>query len=142
MDSGPWAAGELEEFSGGEQVDQLAGDAIRLAHRALERFPEFVRRHRFVAGGAAVSSALIALAGVAIMRRIRAGQTSDEAVALVTVEEIDAASPTGCAERSASPRTTEYTVRTETIAPRSAVTSDAAADQVPEASRLPGGDGG
>lgn len=74
--------------SGGEPIDRTAGDAIRLAHRALDRFPEMVRRHKFVAGGAVVSSSLIALAGVAIARRIRAGQTPEEAVANVTEEEM------------------------------------------------------
>lgn len=74
--------------SGGEPIDRTAGDAIRLAHRALDRFPEVVRRHKFVAGGAVISSSLIALAGVAIARRVRAGQTPDEAVATVTAEEV------------------------------------------------------
>ena len=63
--------------SGGEPIDRTAGEAIRLAHRALDRFPEVVRRHKFVAGGAVISSSLIALAGVAITRRIRAGQTPE-----------------------------------------------------------------
>lgn len=74
--------------SGGEPIDRAAGEAIRLAHRALDRFPEIVRRHKFVAGGAVVSSSLIALAGVAIARRIRAGQTPEEAVAGVTEAEV------------------------------------------------------
>lgn len=74
--------------SGGEPIDRTAGEAIRLAHRALDRFPDVVRRHKFVAGGAVISSSLIALAGVAIARRIRAGQTPDEAVATVTAEEV------------------------------------------------------
>jgi hypothetical protein len=74
--------------SGGEPIDRAAGEAIRLAHRALERFPDIVRRHKFVAGGAVVSSSLIALAGVAIARRIRAGQSPEEAVAAVTEEEV------------------------------------------------------
>ncbi|HRC61860.1 MAG: hypothetical protein K1X87_02480 [Dehalococcoidia bacterium] len=74
--------------SGGEPIDRTAGEAIRLAHRALDRFPEVVRRHKFVAGGAVISSSLIALAGVAITRRIRAGQTPEEAVANVTAEEV------------------------------------------------------
>lgn len=74
--------------SGGEPIDRAAGEAIRLAHRALDRFPDMVRRYKFVAGGAVVSSSLIALAGVAIARRIRAGQTPEEAVAGVTEAEV------------------------------------------------------
>ena len=61
---------------------------MRLAHRALERFPDVVKRHKFVAGGAAVSSALVVLAGVAIARRVRSGQTPEEAVAGMTEEEL------------------------------------------------------
>lgn len=74
--------------SGGEPIDRAAGDAIRLAHRALERFPELVRRHKFIAGGAAISTSLIVLAGVAIARRMRDGQSAEEAVASVTEQEV------------------------------------------------------
>ena len=74
--------------SGGESIDRAAHEAVRLAHRALERFPELVRKHKFIAGGAAVSTSLIVLAGVAIARRMRAGQTSDEALATVTEDEV------------------------------------------------------
>jgi hypothetical protein len=74
--------------SGGEQIDRAAHDAIRLAHMALERFPDLVRRHKFIAGGAAISSSLIVLAGVAIARRMRAGETPEEAVAAVTEDEV------------------------------------------------------
>ncbi len=77
------------DASGGEGVDTAAHDAVRLAHRALERFPSIVARHRYVAGGAAVSSALVAMAGVAIALRMRAGQSADDAVAGVTEEEIE-----------------------------------------------------
>ena len=74
--------------SGGERVTGTAGDAIRLAHRALERFPDVVKRHKFIAGGAAISSSLVALAGVAIARRVRSGQTEEEALASITEEEL------------------------------------------------------
>jgi hypothetical protein len=74
--------------SGGEPIDKAAGEAVRLAYRALDRFPDVVRRHKFVAGGAVVSSSLVVLAGVAIARRIRGGQTPEEAVAAVTEEEV------------------------------------------------------
>lgn len=79
--------------SGGEMIDRAAHDSIHLAHQALERFPDVVRRHRFIAGGAAVSGSLIALAGVAIARRMLSGQTAEEAVASVTEEEIQGAVP-------------------------------------------------
>jgi hypothetical protein len=79
--------------SGGEQVDRAVADSVRLAHRALERFPELVRRHKFIAGGAAISSSLIVLAGVAIARRMLAGETPEEAVAAVTEEEVQGVRP-------------------------------------------------
>ncbi len=70
-------------------VNHLAHDSIRIAYSALERFPDLVRRHKFLAGGAAVSSSLVALAGVAIARRMRAGQSAEEALASVTSEELE-----------------------------------------------------
>lgn len=74
--------------SGGEPIDRAARDSIKLAYAALERFPEMVRRHKFIAGGAAISSSMIVLAGVAIARRMLAGQTAEEAVASVTEDEV------------------------------------------------------
>jgi hypothetical protein len=80
---------EPSQRGGGEQVDRAAEEAIHLAHQALNRFPDLVRRHSFIAGGAAVSSALVVLAGVAIARRMRAGETGAQAVEHVTAEEIE-----------------------------------------------------
>lgn len=79
---------DLKHPSGGEQVDRAARDAVRLAHRVLERFPDVVKRHRFIAGGAAVSSALVVLAGVAVARRVKRGESPDEAVEAVTEDEL------------------------------------------------------
>lgn len=76
--------------SGGERLDDTSHLAVRLAHRALERFPEVVRRHRYVAGGAAVSTSLVTLAAAAVARRMHAGATAAQAVALVTVEDLTA----------------------------------------------------
>lgn len=81
---------EWRQPSGGERVDRAAHDAIKLAHEAVERFPELMRRHKYIAGGAAVSGSLIALASVAIVRRMRRGESAEEAVAGVTEEEIQA----------------------------------------------------
>ncbi|MYB42299.1 MAG: hypothetical protein F4X76_08975 [Chloroflexi bacterium] len=79
---------ELKHPSGGERLQGTATDAVRLAHRGLERFPDLVKRHKFIAGGAAVSSSLLVLAGVAIARRLRSGQTEEEAIASLTEEEL------------------------------------------------------
>ncbi len=80
---------EMKHASGGEHVDELAHGAIRLAHEAIDRFPEMKRRHMFLAGGAAISSALVVAAGVAVMRRVRAGARPEEAVQAVTEAEIE-----------------------------------------------------
>jgi hypothetical protein len=64
-------------------------EAIRLAHEAIERFPDLKKKHMFIAGGAALSSALLIGAAVAITKRIRAGQTPQEAADAVTEEELD-----------------------------------------------------
>ena len=79
---------ELKHPSGGERLQGAATDAVRLAHRGLERFPHLVKRHKFIAGGAAVSSSLLVLAGVAIARRLRSGQSEEEAIASLTEEEL------------------------------------------------------
>ncbi len=79
---------DLKHPSGGERLQGTASDAVRLAHKALERFPLVVKRHKFIAGGAAISSSLVVLAGVAIARRLRSGQSEEEAVASLTEEEL------------------------------------------------------
>ncbi len=80
---------EMRHPSGGEAVDDLAHGVLKLAHEAIERFPDVKRRHMFMAGGAAVSSALVVAAGVAILRRVTAGEKPDEAVQSVTEDEIE-----------------------------------------------------
>jgi hypothetical protein len=85
---------EPTERRGGEQLDVAAEESIRLAHRAINRFPELLRRHRYVAGGAAVTGALVVLASVAIVRRMRQhGQTGSEAADSVTQAEIESLHP-------------------------------------------------
>ena len=42
---------DLRHPAGGENIDRSARDAVRLAHDALDRFPDLVRRHKFLAGG-------------------------------------------------------------------------------------------
>lgn len=88
----------------GDQLGKLAGevldgaiklgqtDAIRLAHRVLERFPEMRKKHMFIAGGAALSSAVLIAAGVAIAKRIRQGQSGAEAAEDITEDELDTVS--------------------------------------------------
>jgi hypothetical protein len=84
-----WLHDDVKEASGGDAIDNVARESIRLAHKALDRFPDLVRRHKVIAGGAAISSSLVIIAGVAIARRMHKGQTAEEAVAEVTEQEID-----------------------------------------------------
>jgi hypothetical protein len=84
-----------------EKLEKLAGDAlegaiklgqddaIRLAHRVLERFPGMRKKHMFIAGGAALSSAVLIGAAVAIAKRVRQGQSASEAAEAITEDEID-----------------------------------------------------
>lgn len=84
---------EPAQRAGGEQIDRAAEESIRLAHRALDRFPDLVRRHKYVAGGAAVAGALVVLASVAIARRMSRGETADEAIEGLTEAEIESLHP-------------------------------------------------
>jgi len=84
-----------------EKLERLAGealegaiklgqdDAIRLAHRVLERFPGMRKKHMFIAGGAALSSAVLIGAAVAIAKRVRQGQAAADAAEEITEDEID-----------------------------------------------------
>ncbi len=83
-----WIPDDLKHPSGGERIDRASHEAVRLALRVLDRFPALVKQHSYVAGGGAVSSALVVLAGVAIARRMRRGQSGEQAVAEMTEEEL------------------------------------------------------
>ncbi|MDA0302378.1 MAG: hypothetical protein O2822_07615 [Chloroflexi bacterium] len=84
-----------------ERLEKLAGvalegaiklgqdDAIRLAHRVLERFPGMRKKHMFIAGGAALSSAVLIGAAVAIAKRVRQGQTASDAAEQITEDELE-----------------------------------------------------
>ena len=79
-----------EDTHGGETPDSATAQALNLAHRAAEKFPELANRYKSFAGPAAiVSGALIVMAGVAVARRARKGQHPDEILAQITSEEIE-----------------------------------------------------
>jgi hypothetical protein len=88
-----WLPEDMKDAAPGETIDHVARDSIRLAHKALERFPDLVRRHKIIAGGAAISSSLVILAGVAIARRMRRGESPDEAIARLTEHELEFPDP-------------------------------------------------
>ncbi len=76
----------------GEAPDSATTQALNLAHRATEKFPELVNRYKAYAGPAAnFSGSLMALAGVAVARRLRRGQSPDEILDQITSEEIERA---------------------------------------------------
>ena len=83
---------DLWENLEGETPDSSTRQALNLAHRAADKFPELSERYRSFAGKAAiVSGALVALAGVAVARRARKGQHPDEIIEQITSEEIEQA---------------------------------------------------
>jgi len=85
-------AEELWEHVEGESPDTATKQQLNLAHKASEKFPELVNRYRSFAGPVAiVSGALMALAGVAVARRVKRGQKPDEILDQITPEEIERA---------------------------------------------------
>lgn len=83
---------DLWEHFQGETPDTSTRQALNLAHRAATKFPHLADRYRAFAGRAAVvSGALVALAGVAVARRVRRGQEPDEILDQITSEEIEQA---------------------------------------------------
>ena len=81
-----------EDQLGGETPDSATAQALRLAHRAAEKFPELKERYKSFAGPAAIASgALIVMAGVAVARRARRGQKPEEILAQITSDEIERA---------------------------------------------------
>jgi hypothetical protein len=80
------------ENLGGEAPDSATRQQLNLAHRAADKFPELADRYRSFAGPAVVvSGALMALAGVAVARRMRKGQQPEEILEQITPEEIEQA---------------------------------------------------
>ena len=80
------------EYLGGETPDSATAQALNLAHRAAEKFPELAKRYRNFAGPAAVASgALLVLAGVAVARRTRRGQHPEQILEQITSAEIEQA---------------------------------------------------
>jgi hypothetical protein len=80
------------EYFGGETPDSATAQALSLALRAVEKFPELAKRYRNFAGPAAVASgALVVLAGVAVARRARRGQHPEQILDQITSDEIERA---------------------------------------------------
>jgi hypothetical protein len=67
-------------------------DIIRLAHRAVDKFPDLTKRYqKFIGAGAVLSSAVIVLATIAINKRLKDGDSIEKILAEITPEEIESA---------------------------------------------------
>ncbi len=74
----------------GERPDGATAKALRLAHDAVDRFPELAGRYKKHVGAAVVVSSVVTLmAGIAIARRARKGERPEEIIASLTQEEIE-----------------------------------------------------
>lgn len=83
---------DIWDSQDGETPDSSTRQALSLAHQAAGKFPELAERYRSFAGRAAVvSGVLVALAGVAVARRVRRGQNPEEILDQITSEEIEQA---------------------------------------------------
>ena len=74
----------------GERPDQATHRTLRIANRAVAKFPELSGKYKAYAGAAAVvSSALTLMAGVAIARKMKRGMSADSALASLTAADIE-----------------------------------------------------
>jgi hypothetical protein len=74
----------------GEHPDTQTMSALQLAHKAVDKFPDLVKRHQKYIGGAAVlSSVVVVLASIAISRRLHKGESPEQILASITSEEIE-----------------------------------------------------
>lgn len=81
-----------EATAGGEVLDSATREALDLAHRAVKKFPELAGKYKTYAGAAVVvSSVATVLAGIAIARRMRRGQSPERILEELTPEEIERA---------------------------------------------------
>jgi hypothetical protein len=73
----------------GEPVDAETHRTLSLAHRAVAKFPELRSNYKAYAGAAAiVSSTATLVAAVAITRKTRRGMSARDALAALTVEDL------------------------------------------------------
>ncbi len=83
---------DWEAAAEGEPVDAETHRTLRLAHRAVAKFPELTGKYKAYAGAAAVvSSTATLIAAIALTRKTRRGMSGREALASLTVADIEAA---------------------------------------------------
>ncbi len=83
---------DWEAVAEGEPVDAETHRTLRLAHRAVAKFPELKGKYKAYAGAAAVvSSAATLMAAIAITRKTKRGMSAGQALASLTAADIEAA---------------------------------------------------
>ncbi|HET6614879.1 MAG TPA: hypothetical protein VFH62_03240 [Dehalococcoidia bacterium] len=81
---------DWDAIAEGERPDESTHKTLRIAHRALAKFPEMRGRYKAYAGAAAVvSSAATVMAGVAIARKMKRGMSADRALAALTAADFE-----------------------------------------------------
>ncbi len=76
--------------SEGERPDAETHRTLRLANRAVAKFPELKGKYKAYAGAAVVVSSVATLmAGVAISRKMKHGMSADKALASLTAADIE-----------------------------------------------------
>jgi hypothetical protein len=83
---------DWEAVAEGEPVDAETHRTLRLAHRAVAKFPELKGKYKAYAGAAAiVSSAATLMAAIAITRKTKHGMSAGQALASLTAADLEAA---------------------------------------------------
>jgi hypothetical protein len=83
---------DWEAVAEGEPVDAETHRTLRLAHRAVAKFPELKGHYKAYAGAAAVVSSVATLmAAVAITRKTKRGMSAGQALASLTAADLEAA---------------------------------------------------
>ncbi|MDP9238995.1 MAG: hypothetical protein M3P30_16640 [Chloroflexota bacterium] len=83
---------DWETVAEGERPDAATHRTLRLAHRAVAKFPELKGKYKAYAGAAVVVSSVATLmAGIAINRKMKRGMSGDRALASLTAADIEAA---------------------------------------------------
>ena len=83
---------DWEAVARGERPDAETHRTLRLAHRAINKFPEMSGKYKAYAGAAAVVSSVATLMGaVAISRKMKRGMSADRALASLTMADMEAA---------------------------------------------------
>lgn len=83
---------DWETVAEGEHPDAETHRTLRLAHRAVAKFPELKGKYKAYAGAAVVVSSVATLmAGIAINRKMKRGMSGDRALASLTAADIEAA---------------------------------------------------